>query len=127
MPPKPALVNREDCGKHPDGTYAKTNAELVDRVVQMAKSVGRPVATAQPYQDPAISIPIPSFIATGKRPVYTATLPPGRANAFCCFDLIRWNSQSKFGMALIFAMRSPTCLTKAAVFLSSESFSFLRI
>ena len=38
-------VGYEDCGKHPDGVYAKSNAELVDRVVQMARSVGRPIAT----------------------------------------------------------------------------------
>jgi len=40
-------VGFEDCGKHPDGTYAQTNAELVERAVQMAKSVGRPIATAE--------------------------------------------------------------------------------
>jgi 3-keto-5-aminohexanoate cleavage enzyme len=38
-------VGYEDCGKHPDGEYARTNADLVDRVVQMAKSVGRPIAS----------------------------------------------------------------------------------
>jgi 3-keto-5-aminohexanoate cleavage enzyme len=40
-------VGYEDCGKHPDGHYAKTSAELVDRVVQMAAGVGRPIATAE--------------------------------------------------------------------------------
>ena len=40
-------VGFEDCGKHPDGVYAQTNAELVDRAVQMAKAVGRPIATAE--------------------------------------------------------------------------------
>jgi 3-keto-5-aminohexanoate cleavage enzyme len=40
-------VGYEDCGKHPDGAYAKTNAELVDRAVQMATVVGRPIATAE--------------------------------------------------------------------------------
>jgi len=40
-------VGYEDCGRHPDGAYAQTNAELVDRVVQMARSVGRPIATAE--------------------------------------------------------------------------------
>ena len=39
-------VGYEDCGKHPDGSYAGNNAELVDRVVQMAKAVDRPIATA---------------------------------------------------------------------------------
>lgn len=40
-------VGYEDCGRHPDGSYAKSNADLVDRVVQMAKAVGRPIATAE--------------------------------------------------------------------------------
>ena len=40
-------VGYEDCGKHPDGSYAASNADLVDRVVQMAKLVGRPIATAE--------------------------------------------------------------------------------
>ena len=38
-------IGYEDCGKHPDGSYASCNADLVDRVVQMAKSVDRPIAT----------------------------------------------------------------------------------
>ena len=38
-------VGYEDCGKHPDGSYASSNADLVDRVVQMARSVDRPIAT----------------------------------------------------------------------------------
>lgn len=38
-------VGYEDCGRHPDGAYATCNADLVDRVVQMAKLVGRPIAT----------------------------------------------------------------------------------
>jgi 3-keto-5-aminohexanoate cleavage enzyme len=40
-------VGYEDCGRHPDGSYAKFNADLVDRAVQMAKLVGRPIATAE--------------------------------------------------------------------------------
>lgn len=40
-------VGYEDCGRHPDGSYAQTNADLVDRVVQMAKLVGRPIATVE--------------------------------------------------------------------------------
>ncbi len=40
-------VGYEDCGRHPDGSYAQSNADLVDRVVQMAKLVGRPIATAE--------------------------------------------------------------------------------
>lgn len=40
-------VGYEDCGKHPDGAYAACNADLVDRAVQMAKLVGRPIATAE--------------------------------------------------------------------------------
>ena len=39
-------VGYEDCGRHPDGSYAKYNADLVARVVDMAKAVGRPIATA---------------------------------------------------------------------------------
>ena len=39
-------VGYEDCGRHPDGSYAKYNADLVSRVVDMAKAVGRPIATA---------------------------------------------------------------------------------
>ena len=38
-------VGYEDCGRHPDGSYAAINADLVDRVVQMAKLVGRPIAS----------------------------------------------------------------------------------
>ena len=38
-------VGYEDCGRHPDGSYAKYNADLVARVVDMAKAVGRPIAT----------------------------------------------------------------------------------
>ncbi len=44
-------VGYEDCGRHPDGSYASSNADLVDRVVQMAKSVGRPVATVTEARD----------------------------------------------------------------------------
>ena len=44
-------VGYEDCGKHPDGTYAKSNADLVDRAVQIAKLVGRPIATPQEARD----------------------------------------------------------------------------
>ena len=44
-------VGYEDCGQHPDGSYARSNAELVDRVVQMARSVGRPIATAAEARD----------------------------------------------------------------------------
>ncbi len=40
-------VGYEDCGKHPDGSYAGSCADLVDWVVRMAKLVGRPVATAE--------------------------------------------------------------------------------
>ncbi|MDP7348279.1 MAG: 3-keto-5-aminohexanoate cleavage protein [Phycisphaeraceae bacterium] len=40
-------VGYEDCGKHADGTYASSCADLVDTAVQMARIVGRPVATAQ--------------------------------------------------------------------------------
>lgn len=40
-------VGYEDCGRHPDGSYAQSNADLVDRVVQMAKMVGRPIATPE--------------------------------------------------------------------------------
>ena len=40
-------VGYEDCGRHPDGHYAQTNADLVDRAVQMAKLVGRPIATTE--------------------------------------------------------------------------------
>ena len=40
-------VGYEDCGRHPDGSYAQSNADLVDRVVQMAKLVGRPIATIE--------------------------------------------------------------------------------
>lgn len=40
-------VGYEDCGRHPDGSYAMSNADLVDSVVQMAKRVGRPLATAE--------------------------------------------------------------------------------
>lgn len=40
-------VGYEDCGRHPDGSYARCNADLVDRVMQMAKLVGRPIATAE--------------------------------------------------------------------------------
>ena len=40
-------VGYEDCGKHPDGSYAACNADLVDRVVQMARSVGRPIASTE--------------------------------------------------------------------------------
>jgi len=40
-------VGYEDCGRHPDGSYAQTNADLVDRVVHMAKLVGRPIATIE--------------------------------------------------------------------------------
>ncbi|MBP60485.1 MAG: hypothetical protein CMJ62_03065 [Planctomycetaceae bacterium] len=39
-------VGYEDCGRHPDGSYASCNADLVDSVVQMAKRVGRPLAGA---------------------------------------------------------------------------------
>ena len=40
-------VGYEDCGRHPDGAYASCNADLVERVVQMAKNVGRPIADQQ--------------------------------------------------------------------------------
>ena len=40
-------VGYEDCGRHADGSYAKCNADLVDSVVQMAKRVGRPPASAE--------------------------------------------------------------------------------
>ena len=40
-------VGYEDCGRHPDGAYAQCNADLVDRAVQMAKLVGRPIATSE--------------------------------------------------------------------------------
>lgn len=40
-------VGYEDCGRHPCGTYAQTNAELVERVVKMAELVGRPIATVE--------------------------------------------------------------------------------
>jgi len=40
-------VGFEDYGKNPDGTYAQTNAGLVDRAGQMAKSVDRPIATSE--------------------------------------------------------------------------------
>ncbi|MAE61148.1 MAG: hypothetical protein CMJ49_07310 [Planctomycetaceae bacterium] len=40
-------VGYEDCGKHPDGTYAAGCADLVNTAVSMAKAVGRPVASAQ--------------------------------------------------------------------------------
>ena len=40
-------VGYEDCGTHADGTYAPSCADLVDTAVQMARIVGRPVATAQ--------------------------------------------------------------------------------
>ena len=40
-------VGYEDCGRHPDGAYAQCNADLVDRAVQMARLVGRPIATAE--------------------------------------------------------------------------------
>ena len=40
-------VGYEDCGKHADGTYASSCGDLVDTAVQMARIVGRPVATAQ--------------------------------------------------------------------------------
>lgn len=40
-------VGYEDCGRHPDGSYATSNADLVSRVVKMAELVGRPIATAE--------------------------------------------------------------------------------
>ncbi len=40
-------VGYEDCGRHPDGAYATCNADLVERVVRMAKNVGRPIATQE--------------------------------------------------------------------------------
>ena len=40
-------VGYEDCGRHPDGAHASCNADLVERVVQMAKNVGRPIADQQ--------------------------------------------------------------------------------
>ena len=40
-------VGYEDCGTHADGTYAPSCADLVDTAAQMARIVGRPVATAQ--------------------------------------------------------------------------------
>ena len=37
----------EDCGKFPDGSYAKSCADLVDWVVKIAKNIGRPIASAE--------------------------------------------------------------------------------
>ena len=44
-------VGYEDCGRHPDGSYAKSNADLVDRVVKMARLVDRPIATPAEARD----------------------------------------------------------------------------
>ena len=40
-------IGYEDCGKYPDGSYAASCADLVDVAVQMAKCVGRPIATVE--------------------------------------------------------------------------------
>ena len=40
-------VGYEDCGKFPDGSYAKSCADLVDLVVKIAKNIGRPIASAE--------------------------------------------------------------------------------
>ena len=44
-------VGYEDCGRFPDGSYAHSNADLVDHLAQMAKLVGRPVASTEEARD----------------------------------------------------------------------------
>ena len=41
-----SAVGMEDCPFIEDGVYAKTNAELVEKAVRIAREVGREIASA---------------------------------------------------------------------------------
>jgi hypothetical protein len=70
-----------------------------------------------------VARPASSF-AIGKIPVYTATLPPGRQNAFACFgSSMTVNSHWYSGFSAAAAMRRPTSCTGSVKRGSWEIFS----
>ncbi len=65
-----------------------------------------------------------SVSAMSSRPVYTATLPPGRQKAFTASFSMVWNSQRYWGRSATAAMRRPTRSTRADSGVPVTSFSF---